>query len=78
MPDVPQNVYVPVQSAWYSKINWVQLPGFIIGALTFFGVTGIDPATVTELVGIYLMAQSAITAMLKTWFTKTVTPASVA
>lgn len=67
---------VDVKSAWESKINWVQLIGVVamIGTLTgLFDISAADQATI---VGGILAVQGALTVILRTWFTKSVTKAS--
>lgn len=66
---------VPVQSAWKSKINWLN-GGVIAGVLGWFGVN--VPTTPEEwssaIVGVVV---PALTIIIKTWFTNTVAPASL-
>ena len=70
---------VPVQSGWWSKINWVQIVGGLSAVLVWwkgaaFGIpvdyqNGIA-ATIPVIMGFG-------TWILRTFFTKTVTPSSV-
>lgn len=71
---------VTVKSAWASKINWTQAVG--IGATMLALASGNKyelPADVqVEIVAGIQGAQAVATWIIKTWFTPTVTPASVA
>lgn len=73
-------VAVPVASAWASKINWTQAVAFASMGLTFaFGTkAGIPTDVQLQMVAGIQAVQSVTTWVMKTWFTKTVTPASVA
>lgn len=74
----PPQVLVPVKSAWLSKINWTQLAGPIATGLAYIGLPGI---TQEQLLGVFAAiqtVQSIVTFVLKTWFSPTVTPASIA
>jgi hypothetical protein len=80
MSDVStQTARVDVKSAWASKINWTQAMG--IGASALVVVTGgkidIPPEVQLALVGLIQSGQAITTWVIKTWFTTTVTPASV-
>ena len=71
-----QTVTVPVKSAAASKINWTQLAGLAASVAAYFGLN-LDPATMVQIVLGIQAGQSLLTMILKTFFTKTVTPASV-
>lgn len=76
-PSVPATAVVPVVSAWYSKINWTQVISVGVMVATMAGIvvpTGMQEAVLAAIVAI----QAVATIVLKTWFTKSVTPASVA
>ena len=71
---------VDVQSAWASKINWTQAIGIVASILTV--VTGskysISAETQLSMVAGIQSVQAVVTWVIKTWFTKTITPASAA
>lgn len=71
---------VEVQSAWTSKINWTQAIG--IAASVIAVVSGnkyqIPVETQLALVSGIQGLQAVASWVLKTWFTKTITPASAA
>lgn len=75
--NTPVRVMVPVKSAWYSKINWAQAPGFLVGAIAFFSGGAVSPEMLANTLAGFLMVQSFVTWVLKTYFTSTVTPGSV-
>lgn len=78
IPVTPVDVFVPVKSAWLSKINWTQVAGPVAGLLAFVGVKNV---TVDQIAAIMLgiqTAQSVITVIFKTFYTGTVTPSSAA
>jgi hypothetical protein len=71
-----EKITVPVQSAWYSKINWTQIGGSALTLATTFAA-GLPPQhQVIALVGINL-AQSAATMIFRTFFNGTVSPSSL-
>lgn len=67
---------VPVKSAWASKINWTQAAAAAVAVLVSLGVP-IDDQTKTDILTAVVVVQSAATWIIKTWFTPTVTAASV-
>lgn len=76
MPTTPAAVVVPVKSAWKSKINWGVAISLVASAVSFFGLD-LDAETqaqaqmaITGITGVYVW-------VMKTFFTNTVTPASV-
>lgn len=79
-PTLTTVAQVDVQSSWASKINWTQAVSGAAMLLTFVtgGKVGMtieqQAATVT---GIGLVT-NVVTWIIKTWFTKTITPASAA
>lgn len=75
-PDMPETIRVPMKSATESKINWVQIAGVLASLAAFFGLN-VDPATLASVIVGIQSAASLLTVVLKTWFTPTVTPASV-
>ncbi len=67
---------VPVKSGWLSKINWLQLAGPVATIATAFGLT----LTGDQIIAVFVvgqLAQSALTFVIKTWFTSSVTAASM-
>lgn len=78
MPDPV--VVVPVKSAWLSKINWTQaVSGFamILGFVTGNAVSLTADQQGALIVVIGLIG-NIVTFVMKTWFTKSVTPSSAA
>ena len=69
---------VDVQSAWVSKINWTQAVGILASVVAV--VSGnkyqIPVETQLAIVAAIQALQSVATFVIKTWFTKTITPAS--
>lgn len=80
MTDAPATVAVQVESGWWSKTNWTQAVSAASTVMTL--ATGYKYSIPAEqqltIVAIIQGIQSIATWVLKTWFTKTVTPASVA
>lgn len=74
---VPTRVVVETKSIWFSKIFWTQIIGIAAMALSVFGGFEIAPQTQLEIVSGIVAAQGAVTMLLKTFFTSTVTPSSV-
>lgn len=75
----PTAAVVPVASAWASKINWAQLISLFAVIAAIWNIQ-ISPELQTGLVtGILALAGliDVLTAVFRTWFTKSVTPASV-
>lgn len=73
----PSTVAVATQSAWASKINWTQALAMLAMVLAYFGISlppDVQSAILAGIVGVSTVA----TWIMRTWFTKTVTPASVA
>lgn len=71
---------VDVQSAWASKINWTQAIGIGASLLVFTtgGKVNIPIEVQGEIVLGIQAVQSLASWVLKTWFTKTITPAAAA
>jgi hypothetical protein len=65
-----------VKSAWLSKINWTQAVTFLAMILTLVGVDMPADVKVAVEVGIASIGQVA-TWVIRTWFTKSLTAASV-
>ncbi len=68
-------VAVPVQSAWYSKINWTQIVGTAIN-LAAYGASLAPPQWQAPLAIVIQAATSAATWYFKTYATTTITPSS--
>ena len=64
---------VAVKSAFLSKINWAQAIGFAAMILSTFGID-LDDKTRADILAGIIGLQGAITWILRTWFTTTVTP----
>lgn len=79
-PPSPPIVAVSTQSAWVSKINWTQAISGASMALVFLsgGKLNIPPDVQVSIVTGIGVVGTIATWVMKTWFTKTVTPASVA
>jgi hypothetical protein len=65
-----------IKSSWLSKINWTQFIGFAAMILTVFGIEMPDEVKV-QIVALIGSAQAILTWVLRTWFTKSLTKASV-
>jgi len=77
MADV-NTVAAPVKSAWASKINWIQ----VISALGTCATALISSANLPAAQAVALTASVGVvgdflTGVVRTWFTKSVTPGSV-
>jgi len=69
-------VTVDVKSAWASKINWTQIVSMAAAGLGIFGVD-MDAETQAKFLALVIAGQGVVTWVLRTWFTKAVTPGSV-
>lgn len=80
MQSTPDVVAVSTQSAWASKINWTQAISGGAAALVFLtgGKVNIPPDVQLAIVTGIGVAGTVVTWIMRTWFSKTVTPASVA
>jgi hypothetical protein len=76
MPDIAT---VPVVPATKSTINWVQLIGPVLSVIAVF--TGVKIELTPEMLGAVVVGiqavQSVVTAVMKTWYTRSVTPGSL-
>lgn len=74
-----QTVTLETKSAWLSKINWTQAVGLTCQILVFATGGKIDIPVEQQVAIVVLIGaiQSIATWVLKTWFTPTVTPASI-
>ena len=73
-------VVVPVKSAWLSKINWTQAVASVAMVLTLVtgnavALTGDQQSAIVVTIGVI---GNIVTFVMKTWFTKSVTPSSAA
>ena len=76
----PATVAVATQSAWASKINWTQVVAGFAMILAWLsggkmGLTADQQAALVTSIGVIC---NVVTWVQRTWFTRTVTPASVA
>jgi len=69
-------VAVPVKSSFLSKINWTNFTGIIAGLLAYFGLN-IPEAVLTEVILAIGTITQLVTMVFRTFFTKSVTTASV-
>lgn len=71
---------VDVQSAWASKINWTQAVGIFASVVAVISGNKYQIPIETQLAVVAAIQgiQSVATFVMKTWFTKTITPASAA
>ncbi len=71
---------VDVQSAWASKTNWTQVIGIAASAVAIFSGNKyqVPAETQLEIVAAIQGVQGVASWIIKTWFTKTITPASAA
>lgn len=69
---------VEVKSAFLSKINWVQVVPYAASLLAYVGLEEITADTLLAIImGVYGV-QSVTTVLLRTYYTKTVTPSAAA
>lgn len=69
------STFVPVKSAWFSKINWTQFVAFGAMMLASFGFD-LDAETQSQIVLGIAGIQTTVTWALRTFFTTSVTPAA--
>lgn len=69
-------VTVPVESAWYSKINWLNAIGGL-GAITVAVTPMFDPGTQAKIATGMALASNIGSIILRTWFNGSVNPASL-
>lgn len=67
---------VPVKSGWFSKISWIQFAGPVASVLAVFGLQ-LSADQIVALVVAIQAVQSIATWVIRTWFTRSVTKASV-
>ncbi len=70
---------VPVESGWFSKINWTQVVQAAATVLVIAtgGKLNITPEQQLQIVGAIVVVGNLATIIMKTYFTSTVTPQSV-
>lgn len=76
-PTVTPRVVVEIKPIWFSKIFWTNVIGIAAMALSVFGGFEISAQTQLDIVAGIVAAQGAISILLKTFFTSTITPTSV-
>ena len=72
---------VEVKSSFLSKINWVQVAGVVLSStitLVSNRAFGLDDATTVKVLGALNLIQGVATVIIKTWFTDTIAPQSIA
>lgn len=74
--DTPDAVTVPVKSAWFSKINWLQAAGAATAVVTAFQLDIPMQYKPHALVAMNV-AQGVLTWIARTWFNGTIAPASI-
>lgn len=67
------NNVVDTKSAWLSKINWTQAIGVLASIVAVFGID-MDPQTQLAVVAGIQGVVAAVTWVMRSFFTKTVTP----
>lgn len=72
----PVAAAVPVQSAWFSKINWGEAVKIVAAASTMFFGFDIPVETQNHVLMAIIGVGGVYTWAMKTFFTTTVTPAS--
>lgn len=72
---MPSTTVVAVKSAFLSKINWTQALAVIAAGLSFFGFD-LDAQTQASVLAGIVGVQAAVTWLLRTFFTNTVTPSA--
>lgn len=68
---------VAVKSAWFSKVNWVSFAGPMCSVFAAFGLNLTENQLVALVISVQAV-QSILTWIIRTWFTRSVTPGSVA
>ena len=69
-------VRVETKSAWASKINWTQAVALVATALALWGID-MDTQTQVAVVGVIQGTQSIATWIMRTWYTRSITPSSL-
>ena len=70
-------VTVPIKSAWYSKINWIQAVSAVCTfATALISASQVDAATATKLTAAVAGVGQVATWAVRTFFTTSITPSS--
>ena len=72
----PGVAVVETKSGWASKINWTQFTGIAASLLAWVGLD-VSTETLIAIIGGIQAVQAVVTVIIRTWFTKAVTPQSV-
>ena len=72
----PGVAVVETKSGWLSKINWTQFTGIAASLLAWVGLD-VSTETLIAIIGGIQAVQAVVTVIIRTWFTKAVTPQSV-
>lgn len=73
----PTKIFVNTKSAWLSKINWMQVLGFVSMLGVTFGIFDLTLEQQNQILAGIVAVQGVVTGVLKTFFTSTITPESV-
>ena len=73
---IPSTTIAEVETAWTSKINWTQAIATIAMFGTVFGID-LDPKTQVSIVAGIQGVSAVATWIMRTWYTSTITPASL-
>ncbi len=71
-----EKVVVNTSPATSSKINWTQIGGIVASIAAFFGLKDLDPTQIAAVIMGIQAAQSLVTIVIKTFFSKTITTQS--
>ena len=71
-----EKAVVPVRTSWASKINWLQVAG-AVGTLLTTNALGLPAETQVKVLAGWTLIQNVGTIVLRTWFNKSVSPASL-
>lgn len=69
-------ITVPILNPWLSKINWAQLAAALIAVAVSLGAPLTEDQRISILTWVPIV-QGAVTAILRTWFTRSVLTPSV-
>lgn len=71
-----QEAFVPVKSAWYSKINWTQAGAAATALIVAFGID-IPEEQKANVLGVLTVGQGILTWIFRTWYNGSVSPGSI-